>query len=100
MAVRIIFKFQLVSLPNRCYIVFMRLFGRYPLDKLIETFQGHFGVDVQKDESGELSAIRLYLFYIKIEVIPNKNVNFSLLTMQNGKESWHKLITLVAGRND
>ena len=78
----------------------MRLFGRYTLDKLVETFQGHFGVDIQKDKSGELSVISLYLFYIKIEVIPNKNVNFYLLTTQNGKESWHKLITLVAGRND
>lgn len=78
----------------------MRLFGRYTLDKLVETFQGHFGVDIQKDASGELSVISVYLFYIKIEVIPNKNVNFSLLTMQNGKESWYKLITLVAGRND
>ena len=78
----------------------MKLFGRYTLDKLVEIFQGHFGVYIQKNASGELSAIRLYLFYIKIEVIPNKNVNFSLLTMQNGKESWLKLITLVAGRND
>lgn len=87
-------------MPNIFYIVFMRLFGRYTIDKLVETFQGHFGVDIQKDKSGELSVISVYLFYIKIEVIPNKNVNFSLLTMQNGKESWHKLITLVAGRND
>ena len=87
-------------MTNRCYIVVMRLFGRYTLDKLVETFQGHFGVDVQKDKSGELSGISLYLFYIKIEVIPNKNVNFSLLTMKNGKESWLKLVTLVAGRND
>lgn len=89
-----------MSLQNRCYIVFMKLFGRYTLDKLVETFQGHFGVDIQKDKSGELSGISLYLFYIKIEVIPNKNVNFSLLTMKNGKESWLKLVTLVAGRND
>ena len=95
-----IFKFHLVSLQNRCYIVFMRLFGRYTLDKLVETFQGHFGVDIQKNASGELSSISLYLFYIKIEVIPNKNVNFSLLTVKNGKESWLKLVTLVAGRND
>lgn len=78
----------------------MRLFGRYTLDKLVETFQGHFGVDIQKDKSGELSVISLYLFYIKIEVIPNKNVNFSLLMRQNGKETWHKLVTLVAERND
>lgn len=87
-------------LPNRYYILVMRLFGRYTIDKLVETFQGHFGVDIQKDTSGELSVISLYLFYIKLEVIPNKNVNISLLTRRNGKENWLKLVTLVAGRKD
>lgn len=74
----------------------MRLFGNYPLTKLVETLQGLFGLELRHDNEGNLTVANLYLFHIKIVIIPNKSVSFCLLKSKNGSETWVELVKLVA----